>query len=281
MSEGYLITDCSMKNLTQVELLIKSIKCFDPTKPISIIAHEKNLKKYLLYVDNEIFIEKNKRSIPTAVYFHSLLQSPYEKTITFQPDQLLTDFDPSVWENLRGMNSIVLPKTRFSFNGQTIDSSIYHKGDLEEKSFETSSILNSLYFNKTKGCDYVFGMCVLIASKYNQHTFIDFLAANELTSMPTLPEYLWPEWLMTLMYKILPAKMTKFDYLHCVDLSIRENSYVNNNWSKRPWTEFLSYWVNETGSIKIENFVQNGLIKYNTSAWLTEETLANLRKKYI
>lgn len=280
MSEGYLIVDCSMKNLTQVELLIKSIRLHDPSRPISIIAHEKNLKKYLLYVDQEIYIERHKKSIPTAIYFHSLLQSPYEKTIAFQPDQLLTAFDPAVWENLRGMNSIVMPKTRSNFNSEKIEHSIYHKGAIEEKSFGEGSILNSLFFNKSKGCDYVFGICVLIASKYNQTEFIDFFAGRE-NSMPPFPEYIWPEWLMTLMSKSLSFKITKFDYLNCIDLSVRENSYINNHWSKKPWTEFLTYWVNDQGSIKIENFVQAGLIKYNTSAWLTEETLANLRKKYI
>ena len=47
------------------------------------------------------------------------------------------------------------------------------------------------------------------------------------------------------------------------------------------WPEFLSYWVNEQGDIKIENYVQLGLVKYNTSAWLTDSTLINLRKKFI
>ena len=279
MTEGYLIVNCSMKNLTQVELLIKSIRLFDKERPISIIAHEDNLKKYLLYIDQEIYIEPS--SILSATYFHSLLASPYTKTIAFNPDQILTNFNIDVWENLRGMNSIVIPKTRSSFNGELLDYSLYTEGSTEQKSFGEGSIIDAIFFNKDKGCDYVFGMAVLIASNYDQNQCIDFFADKENNAMPPFPQYLWPEWLMSLMYKILGLKLTKFDFVNLIDLSIRENSYVNDQWSKKPWPEFLSYWVNDQGDIKIENYVQLGLVKYNTSAWLTAETLTNLRKKFI
>jgi hypothetical protein len=279
MTEGYLIVDCKMKNLTQVELLIKSIRLFDKERPISIIAHEDNLKKYLLYIDQEIYIEPS--SILSAAYFHSLLASPYTKTIAFNPDQILTNFNIDVWENLRGMNSIVIPKTRSSFNGELLDYSLYTEGSTEQKSFGEGSIIDAIYFNKDKGCDYVFGMAVLIASQYDQNQFIDCFEDKENNAMPPFPKYLWPEWLMSMMYKILGLKITKFDFINLIDLSLRENSYVNDNWSKKPWTEFLSYWVNDHGDIKIENYVQLGLVKYNTSAWLTADTLTNLRKKFI
>jgi hypothetical protein len=179
------------------------------------------------------------------------------------------------------MNSIVIPKTRSSFNGELLDYSLYTEGSTEQKSFGEGSIIDAIFFNKDKGCDYVFGMAVLIASNYDQNQCIDFFADKENNAMPPFPEYLWPEWLMSLMYKILGFKITKFDFVNLIDLSIRENSYVNDSWSKKPWSEFLSYWVNDHGDIKIENYVQLGLVKYNTSAWLTNDTLTNLRKKFI
>ncbi len=280
MSEGYLITNCSLKNATQVEILAKSIRFFDSERPISIVVDQAGVKDLICHIDEEIVMDTDSE-IPVANYFHSLLSSPYEKTIAFQPDQILTNFNPAVWENLRGMNSIVIPKTRYSFNGEKITPDVYHNGAIEEKSFDDSSILNAIFFNKSKGCDYVFGMAVVIASQYNQNEFIDFFAEIPDNSMPPFPEYLWPEWVMTLMSRILNIKITKFDFIDCIDLSTRENSYVNNNWAKRRWPEFLSYWVNDQGSIKIENYVQLGLVKYATGAWLTETSLTNLRKKYI
>jgi hypothetical protein len=279
MTEGYLIVNCTMKNLTQVELLIKSIRWFDKHRPISIITHEDNLKKYLLYIDEEIYLKPNK--ILTATYFHSLLASPYTKTIAFNPDQILTNFNIDVWENLRGMNSIVMPKTKSNFNGDLLDYSLYTHGSIEQKSFGEGSIIDAIFFNKDKGCDYVFGMAALISYYYNQNQFIDFFADKENNVMPPFPKYLWPEWVMSLMYKILELKITKFDFINLIDLSVRENNYTNNKWSSMTWPEFLSYWVNEQGDIKIENYVQLGLVKYNTSAWLTDSTLINLRKKFI
>lgn len=277
MSEGYLITNCTEDNLLQVDLLVKSIKYFDASRPVSVVTNKKDLTSKLSYVDKEVYVES---TIPTAAYFHSLLESPYEKTIAFAPDQILTNFNPSLWENLRGMTSIVLPKHRYNFNGDQIPPALYHHSSIEEKNFNDSTILNAVFFNKSKGCDYVFGLAVVIASQYNQNEFIDFFAEVENSAMPALPEYLWPEWLMTLLSKTLAIKISKFDFVDCIDLSTRENSYINDNWARRSWPEFLSYWVNEQGSIKIENYVQLGLIKYTTNAWLTETTLANLRKKY-
>jgi hypothetical protein len=279
MSEGYLITNCSADNLLQVELLVKSIKYFDKERPVSIVTHEPGLVEKLSYIDKEVVLTTDPE-IVTANYFHSLLNSPYEKTIAFLPDQLLTNFNPEVWENLRGMNGIVLPKHRYNFNGEVLPQSLYHHGSIEEKSFNDSTVLNAVFFNKSKGCDYVFGLAVVIASQYDQNDFIDFFGEIPDNAMPTLPEYLWPEWLMTLLSKILSIKVTKFDFVECIDLTTRENSYNNENWARRSWPEFLSYWVNQQGSIKIENYVQLGLIKYTTNAWLTETTLANLRKKY-
>lgn len=280
MSEGYLIVNCSMKNLTQVELLIKSIRLHDPSRPISIIAHEKNLSSYILYVDNEIYIDK-KRKGESTLYFDSLLASPYEKTIAFEPDQLLTEFNPAVWENLRGMNCIVIPKTRFNFDNTELKHDKFTKTLVENKSFNTDSCLNAIYFNRTKGCDYVFGLAALIAGHYTQHEFVDFAGSLPNNALPNFPENIWPAWIMSLLSKVVEFKIAKFDFIKCIDFSPRDNDIASANWTTKKWTEFLTYWVNDTGSIKVENFVQQGLIKYSTSAWLNEQTLTNLRKKYI
>lgn len=282
MNEGYLIVNCVKSNLTQVELLIKSIRFFDKERPISIVTNEPDLVKYLLYVDNDIFLDpETVFNNDTALYFQSLLKSPYEKTIAFLPDQILTNFNPEVWENLRGMNSIVIPKTRSNFNGEQLPNSVYYHSAIEEKSFGEGSILNAIFYNKNKGCDYALGMAVLISIYYNQNEYIDFFSEFENNAMPAFPEYIWPGWIISLIGKILSFKLSKFDFIDCIDLSLRENSYINDQWSKKPWSEFLSYWVNESGNIKIENYIQSGLIKYNTNAWLTENTLTNLRKKFI
>jgi hypothetical protein len=279
MSEGYLIVGCSMKNLTQVELLAKSIRLADPARPISIISYDAGLKDYILHIDQDIIFE-SRRMNSTAAYFHSLLKSPYEKTIAFLPDQLLIDFNTDVWENLRGMNSIVIPKTVKSFNGEIIPADQTARGQIEQQSFGEQSVLNAIFFNRNKACDYIFGMCSLLAHNYNQNTFIDFFAKQP-NNMPSFPEKIWPSWLLSMMTQMLPAKITKFNFLECVDLSPREQCYTNNNWATKAWPEFLSCWVNDTGSIKIENFVQTGLVKYNTSSWLTDANLTNLRRRYI
>ena len=270
MNEGYLIINSTEDNTLEVNLLIESIKKIDPARSVAVIVNDESLK--FSEVDDIIFVSETN---PTLLYFKSLIASPYAKTIAFLPDQLLTAFNTTIWENLRGFDAVILPRNRYSFNGTIIDPALYMTGQTEVKSFEISSIPNAIFFNKDNGCDYIFGLAVILCANYNQHDYIDFFADTE-NNMPPFPKYVWPGWILSFIQSITDEKILTFDFIHCIDLSKQENNYLNNNWTKR-WSEFLTYWVNEAGDLKIENFIQNGLIKYESSAWLTDETIANLK----
>lgn len=272
MSEGYLIVNCHVDNQVEVDLLIDSIKRIDPTRPVSVIVDNTDIK--FIQADSVIFL---KESNPTLSYFKAMLLSPYTKTIGLLPDQLLTYFDTNVWENLRGLDSIILPEHRYSFNGQIIDPALYTNSSTELKSFGVSSVPNAIFFNKDKGCDYVFGLASVLCANYSQDDYINFFSDKE-HEMPTFPKYIWHSWVLSILQLITKSKISTYDFMHCIDLSKQENNFINNNWTKR-WSEFLTYWVNENGVLKIENFVQNGLVRYESSGWLTEENLGNLKNK--
>jgi len=270
MSEGYLIINGTEENHVEVDLLITSIKRIDPTRPVSVIVNDVNVR--FIEADKVLVLKENN---PTLLYFKSLLMSPYAKTIGLLPDQLLTMFDTSVWENLRGLDPIVIPKNRYSFSGQIIDPALYPNSSTELKSFGISSVPNAIFFNKEKECDYIFGLATVLCANYNQDQYIEFFAGKD-HEMPTFPKYIWPTWILSLLQLITTSKISTYDFINCIDLSKQENNFINNNWTKR-WSEFLTYWVNDEGVLKIENFVQQGLVKYESSGWLTEETLANLK----
>jgi hypothetical protein len=271
MSEGYLIINATTKNSVEVNLLITSIKKIDPTRPVSVIVNDVAAK--FIEADQVICLTEPN---PTLCYFKSMLASPYTKTIGLLPDQILTYFDTGVWENLRGMESIVLPKDRHLFNNQVIDPFMYSDASTEIKSFGLASVPNAIFFNKEQGCDYIFGLASLLCSNYDQDNYIQFFADKE-NEMPPFPKFVWPSWILSLLQSITEQKISTYNFVHCIDLSRQENNYFNNNWSKR-WSEFLTYWVNEESSLKIENFVQQGLVKYESPAWLTDEILENFKK---
>ena len=275
MSEGYLILNCTRENLVQIELLAKSIRFFDNTRPICILINDESLTDDLSIIGSCIVIEDDDNV--TLRYYKSLLASPFAKTIAFMPDQILTNFNVQIWENLRSMSSIVLIKNRYSYNERILDPALYYHSSIEEKSFGNSSILNTIYFNKDKGCDYVFGFGVMLSSSYDRDQILEHFSSVE-HNLPVFPKYLWPEWTMTLLYETLTFKFSKFDFIHCIDLSRQENNYNNPNWSSMTWSEFLNYWVSDLGQIKIENFVQLGLVKYINTSWLSEESILHLRK---
>lgn len=272
MSEGYLIINGTVENSTEVNLLITSIKRIDPTRPISVIVND-NAAKFI-EADSVIYLKEHN---PTLCYFKSMLVSPYTNTIGLLPDQLLTYFDVGVWENLKGLDPIVLPENRYLFNNQIVDPMMYSNASAEFKSFGISSIPNAIFFNKDKGCDYIFGLASILCSSYDQDNYISFFANKE-HEMPPFPKYIWPSWVLTLLRSITEKKISTFDFMRCIDLSRQENNYINNNWTKR-WSEFLTYWVNDEGTLKIENFVQQGLVKYESKGWLTEEILENFKNK--
>jgi len=271
MSEGYLIINSNVDNKTEVDVLITSIKKIDPNRPVTVITNDSSVG--FIEADSVIVLEE---SNPTVAYFKSLLSSPYTKTIGFVPDQVLTMFDISVWENLRGLNSIIIPKNRFLFNGEITDPKMYASASTEIKSFDIESIPNVIYFNKDKGCDDIFGLAVILSASYSQDNYIDFFIDKEHT-MPPFPAFIWPSWVLSFLRSITEEKILAFDFIHCIDLSLQENNYINNNWTRR-WSEFLTYWVNDQGIVKIENFVQHGLIKYESKAWLTEDILTKFKK---
>jgi hypothetical protein len=273
MTEGYLIINSNKDNVVEVNLLIQSIRNIDPTRSIGVVVNSEDLK--FIDADNVVCVND---SNPTVEFFKSLLASPYTKTIALLPNQLLTSFNTNIWENLRSINSIVLPENRYAYNNKIIDPSLYGLSQTEIKSFNLTSIPNAIYFNKEHDCDYVFGLAIVLSSNYVQNDYIEFFVDKE-HSMPPFPDFIWPSWMLSFLQSITDEKISTFDFMHCIDLSIQENNFINNNWTRR-WSEFLTYWVNDQGVLKIENFVQHGLIKYDSSAWLTEETLENLKNAW-
>lgn len=272
MSEGYLIINGTTENSIEIDLLIKSIKKIDPERPVSVIVNSVAAK--FIEADSVIILNEHN---PTLCYFKSMLLSPYTKTIGLLPDQLLTYFDLSLWENLRGLDSIVLPEHRYLFNNEVIDPLMYSSSSTEIKSFGINSIPNAIFFNKDKGCDYIFGLASVLCSSYDQDSYIQFFANKE-HEMPPFPKFIWPSWVLSLLQSITEKKISTLDFMHCIDLSKQENNYINNNWTKR-WSEFLTYWVNDECVLKIENFVQHGLVKYESRGWLTDEILENFKNK--
>jgi hypothetical protein len=270
MSEGYLILNGNESNLLQVNLLIDSIKRFDKTRNVSVVTNNDSLKFH--GAENVILLSEQN---PTLCYFKSLLASPYTKTIGLLPDQILTMFNASVWENLRGLSPLVLLENRFSFCNMIIDPAMYVESSTELKSFNIESIPSAIFLNKEKGADDVLGLATILSSNYNQDDYINFFSDKD-NMMPSFPRFIWPAWILSLLQVITEDKISKFDFMHCIDLSKQENNFNNQNWT-RNWSEFLTYWVNDQGVLKIENFVQHGLVKYSSAAWLTENTLTNLR----
>lgn len=281
MTEGYLITGVTADNLKYVEILVNDINHFDPQRKISIAGHGID-KLENSYIDKKIifdseFAEKN----PNIIYFNSVMQSPYERTIVFLPDQLLTEFNIEVWENLRGLGPIVFPKTRKYFSYEDIPNSAYTSANIEEKTFGYSIITNCAYYDKTLGSDSLIGFAVNLAASYEFEDYVAWVNENKKyteIALPSFPEWITPSWVLCFLKALAPEKIKFYDFITCIDLSLQDNNFWNKKWSEVSWNKFLSYWVTDSADIKIENFIQRGLVKYETTGWFNEKNFKVLNR---
>jgi hypothetical protein len=275
MNEGYLITLLTRDNITEVELLAGSIKAIDATRQVVAITQDD-----IEGIDalDQIIKLDGLCDDDNFNYFFSLIHSPFEKTIAFLPDQILTRFNTGVWESLRGLGGVVLPKNRYSFSGEYIDGAAYWRGNIEKKSFDSTSNINAIYINKAEGALELLGFALDICGSYKQDSAIEWTKEkNHLGQevlLPFFPEYLWSEWVISFIATLNPERIKLFDFVHCIDLSKQEMNHWNTIWSREHWNRFLNYWVTDKSEIKIENFIQQGLVRYQHSGWLTD---ANVR----
>ena len=278
MNEGYLITLLTRDNITEVELLAGSIKAIDPDRQVVAITQDDVGEISTL---DDIIRLDGLCDDDNFNYFFSLMNSPFEKTIAFLPDQILTKFNTQAWESLRGLGGIVLPKNRYSFSGEIIDNAVYWKGNIEKKSFGYTSNINAIYINKAEGALELLGFALDLCGSYKQDAAIEWTTEKNLQGqevlLPFFPEYLWSEWVISFIATLNPERIKLFDFIHSVDLSKQEMNHWNSIWSKEHWNRFLNYWVTDKSEIKIENFIQHGLIRYQHNGWLTDANIKLLK----
>ena len=280
MTEGYVILQVTQENIKQAELLACTIHAQDSTRPIAIITNDYDIEK-VEFVDKIVYLDKNSAPNNELEYFKNCLSSPYLQSICFTVNQLLTSFNPIVWENLKGMGPVVFPKTRYSFSYETIEDKAYWKNSLEEKTFGFSSIIDAVYLDKETGSDDILGLAIDIAGLYKQEEYLtwlqEFKKNTDDVMLPVFPEYLWPSWIVSYIATITENKIKFVDFVKYVDLKKQENNFWNKIWSEQSWNKFLSYWVNEQSQLKIENFIQLGLISYSEPNWLDEKIIKHIK----
>ena len=281
MTEGYLILGLTVDNIKQCELLAQSIKRLDSTRPVVAVTYS-DTEFRLIDIDDVVYTDTYTVTPNGLEYFNSVMSSPFDRTIALLPTQLLTQFNPGVWENLRSLGPIVFPKDMLSYSYEQIDPAIYSTSAAELKAFGYASNINAGYFDKTLGSDDIMGLAMIFAS-YNNIEYLSWLQEykqNNNTTLPIFPEYIWPQWIISLVRTISDDRIKIYNFVDCIELKIQDNNTHNNKWSKSTWNTFLKYWVTDSGEIKIENFIQNGLVHYTDVNWMSNDDLTNLTNAF-
>ena len=280
MKEVYIIHCENENEILPAELLSKTIKHFDASRQV-IVTTSVPATSFSDGVDVNIYLDTGN---PTLNYFKAIVDIECDRAIYFKPDQLLTHFSNECWETLRNLSSIVTLKTRFSFAGETIEPTVYYQDSININNLSTTKNVNAVFFDFTKNARQLLGFCIDFSSDYNYKnikTYISDQINNGVQiSLPTFPEYIWPSWVLSYVSLIFEEEFIEFDFLENIDVSKQDYNTGDHVWSSRSWNKFLSYWISDQGQIKIENFIQSGLLKYQTTAWLDDIIIDKLQTAY-
>lgn len=281
MNEGYLILASAVEDPTQIDILSRSIRKLDHQRPIFVVTRDSTLKNFRATTD--ILVLDTGGEDQVVDYFQSLLLTPLDKTIALHADQILTNFNLSTWEALNTMAPVVIPNKKLNFSGDSIMPDAYWRDSIEQKIFKHSSVINAVYLNQSMGASDILQLAIDLSKSYNYQDIIlwakDFSESNSLF-LPPFPEFLWEQWVFSFLRSVFNERIKTFDFMNCIDLSLQENNHWNPNWSSAPWHTFLTSWVTDKGDIKIENFVQQGLVRYQHADWLSKENIDLLKAAY-
>jgi hypothetical protein len=280
MKEVYVIHCENENEILSTELLLKTIKHFDSSRQI-IVTTPLSADRFSVGIVVNEYTDTNN---PTLNYFKAIVDVDCDRAIYFKSDQLLTHFSSECWEALRNLSSIVTLKTRFSFSGETINPALYYQDNININNLSTTKNVNAVFFDFTKTARQLLGFCIDFSSDYNYKNIRTYITEqiNNGTqiNLPTFPEYIWPSWVLSYVSLVFEEEFIEFDFLENIDVSKQEYNTGDHIWSSRSWNKFLSYWISDHGQIKIENFIQSGLLKYQTTAWLDDIIIDKLQTAY-
>lgn len=280
MKEIYIINCETEEQIICAELLSKSIKKFDSnrdivvTTPLSADAFTSSVKIHNYELTSN----------PTLNFFKAIVDVECDRAIYFKPDQLLTHFSDECWETLRNLSSIVTLKTRLSFSGNPIDPDVYYQDNINVSTLKITKNTNAMFLDFSKQARQLLGFCIDFCSNYNYEDVQEFAATikenGDQNSLPSFPEFIWPSWILSYASLLFDDEFIEFDFLDNIDLSLQEYNISDHVWSGKPWHQFLSYWVSDLGQLKIENFIQSGLVKYQNTVWLNDVIMSRIQRAY-
>jgi len=280
MKEIYIIHCEQSDDVLSSELLAESIRRFDDsrdiiiTTPVPAVEFSKGTNLHLYEATPN----------PTLNYFKSAVDVNCDRAIFFKSDQILTHFSTECWETLRNLSSIVTLKTKLSFAGEEINPKVYYLDSVNIANLGSTKNLNAVYFDFSKNARQLLGFCIDFSSNYDYNSIQQFTHAlrekNATVALPAFPEFTWPSWVFTYVSLLFEEEFIEFDFLDNIDLSKQDYNIEDHIWSTRSWHQFLSYWVTDIGQLKIENFIQSGLVKYQNTNWLNDIILARLKQAY-
>jgi hypothetical protein len=276
MKEVYIINCENETQVISTRLLFKCLKKYDPSRDVVVSTPLSAEELSIPTTVHNYEITTN----PTLNYFKAVVDVDCDRAIYFKPDQILTHFSTDCWETLRNLSSVVTLKTRLSFAGTDINPDNYYQDNVNLSTLKTTKNINAVYLDYSKQARQLMGFCIDFCSNYSYNDVQDFITdmvtAGNTNSLPSFPEFIWPSWLMSFASLTFEDEFIEFDFLDNIDLSCQEYNIVDHLWADTNWNKFLSYWVSEAGQLKIENFIQSGLIKYQNTAWLNDDVIDRL-----
>jgi len=278
MKEIYLINCSNKAELDQAKVLAVSLRHFDKSRPVYIAGPKELEEQYPNFITFGYESEGNY----THDYFTALIESDFDRAIYFTPWQICQYFDPAVWEPLRNLTPIVGLNIKKMYNESIIDPSVYFEDKVNIATLNTTFNNSAIYVDNTKNAKKIIGSCIDLAASYSldevNQVVEKLLEENkEVALLDNFPDSVWPSWVLSLYSIVYEDLFFKYDFVNNIDLS-RQECANNEQWRTSKWNHFLRYHVDNDGILRIENFVQKGLVTYRDPSWLSDDNIVKLLK---
>ena len=280
MKEAYVIHCENDKQVQSAELLATTLKFYDSSRIVAVTT-PCNATAFKVITTVHTY---ESTSNPTLNYFKAIVDLDYDRILYFKADQLMTHFTTDAWETLRNLSSVVTLADRLDFSGEKIQPEVYYQDSINLKTVQETTNTNVVYFDFSKSARQLIGFCIDFSSDYSYESVQSFVRdmrdLGNHVDLPNFPEYIWPSWVLSFTSKVFDDEFIKFNFVDNIDLSRQELNIKDGIWASKRWNHFLSHWFTEQGQLKIENFIQSGLVKYENIAWITNSHYDRIQYAY-
>jgi hypothetical protein len=270
MSKG-IITYANNEQYIKQAVILAVTARKNSNLPVSLVVPESVVvdDSFRNYFDTVISLELSVG--PDRGLLDTLTNSPYENTLFLYSDSLVLSDINDIYAQL-DFYDIVMNDQLLDFKGSNITRQLYEQRKIIVKNNLTDVWSNAILYKKTDN------LLEWTKLAHRIITFWQFFRDQHLTEYG-IDDKLRLKFNTALCLAMKLADTTVARGFPLTTLSMQEENTASLAWANLDWFVFLNAWILDNGQVKVENYVQSGILHYGKS-WMNDDIYNRLLKVY-